>query len=148
MQLRIKRLRPTATIPTRATPGSSGLDLYADFGGFAWLKMEVFPRQHVIIPCGIGVEIPPGYEGQIRPRSGLAARQKVTVLNSPGTLDSDYRGEVQVILMNHDKFDCVIEHGQRIAQLVIAPVAMPDVVEVDELSDTDRGRGGFGSTGD
>lgn len=145
MQLKIKKLRPTATIPTRATPGSAGLDLYADLGGDIHWGIDGECRK--VIPCGISIEIPPGYEGQIRPRSGLAAKHGITVLNSPGTVDSDYRGEIKVILVNHDSWHHNIEHGQRIAQLVISSVAMPEIVEVDELDDTDRGQGGFGSTG-
>ena len=146
MELKIKRLTPTAILPTRATPGSSGLDLYADlirFGGHRFICCD----KHKIIPCGISLEIPAGYEGQIRPRSGLAAKHGITVLNSPGTIDSDYRGEVKVIIVNYDTWHYKINHGDRIAQLVIAPVAQVEVVEVDELSDTERGDGGLGSTG-
>lgn len=105
------------------------------------------PGKRLLIPTGLAIQIPPGYEGQIRPRSGLALEHGVTVLNAPGTLDSDYRGEVGVLLINHGQDDFWIKHGDRIAQLVIAKVERIDVLEVTELDETERGAGGFGSTG-
>lgn len=148
MELKIKRLTPTAILPTRATSGSAGLDLYADIATYYKdRQFFVYGGSRTIASCGISLEIPPGYEGQIRPRSGLAAKHGITVLNSPGTIDSDYRGEVKVIIVNHSSWHYKISHGDRIAQLVIAPVAQVEVIEVDELTDTERGGGGLGSTG-
>lgn len=99
------------------------------------------------IPCGIAIELPCGYEAQIRPRSGLALKNGITVLNTPGTIDADYRGEIQVILINHSKQDFLIERGMRIAQMVIAPVEQAEWVQVEQLSSSQRGAGGFGSSG-
>ena len=138
-------LAPGATAPTRATPGAAGMDLHAYIrhGG----PITVPPGQRVRIRTGVRVAIPPGYEGQVRPRSGLASELGLTVLNSPGTIDSDYRGELRVILVNHGTNDVTIEHGDRIAQLVIAPVPAVELVPADALPPTGRGAGGFGSTG-
>ncbi len=130
-------------LPSYATDGSAGLDLRAAVEKPVVLK----PFQRVLIPTGFIFEIPEGYEGQVRPRSGLALKKGVTVLNSPGTIDSDYRGEVKVILINLGQEEVVIERGERIAQLVIAPVTRAELVEVEEVSQTSRGAGGFGSTG-
>ena len=143
MIVKIKRLnkRGLLPLPSYATPGSAGCDLYASE------KTIVPAGGTAIVPTGIFLEIPEGYEGQVRPRSGLAAKLGVTVLNSPGTIDSDYRGEVKVIMFNTSKFHCELEVGDRIAQLVFAPVAQAEFQVVDELSETDRGSGGFGSTG-
>lgn len=105
------------------------------------------PGQRRLIPTGIFIEIPPGYEGQVRPRSGLALRHGVTMVNGPGTIDADYRGELQVILINHGAEPLTITRGMRIAQLVIAPVTRVEVIEADALSSTQRGAGGFGHTG-
>jgi len=109
--------------------------------------VRVKPLQRVIIPTGIALEIPEGYEGQVRPRSGLALKKGLTVLNAPGTIDADYRGEVKVILVNLGEEEVVIERGERIAQLVITPVVRAELIPVEELSSTERGEGGFGSTG-
>jgi dUTP pyrophosphatase len=144
--LKIRRLHPEAKLPKRMTPGSAGLDLFARLDKPA---MFAFGCRH-LIPTGISVEIPPGYEGQIRPRSGLAAKHGITVLNSPGTIDSDYRGELMVLLVclgENPGNVWSIHDGDRIAQLVIVPVALLPIVEVDETSETERGSGGFGSTG-
>ena len=130
-------------LPSYATDGSAGLDLRAAVEKPVVLK----PFQRVLIPTGFIFEIPEGYEGQVRPRSGLALKKGVTVLNSPGTIDSDYRGEVKVILINLGQEEVVIERGERIAQLVIAPVTRAELVEVEKVSQTSRGAGGFGSTG-
>ncbi|MDZ7756183.1 MAG: dUTP diphosphatase [Rhodohalobacter sp.] len=105
------------------------------------------PGERTMIPTGLQMALPEGYEAQIRPRSGLAIKNGITMLNTPGTIDADYRGEVKVIAINHGEDDFEISHGDRIAQMVIAPVTQFPVVEVDELDETDRGEGGFGSTG-
>ena len=109
--------------------------------------MVLAPGSHAIIPTGFAIALPPGYEAQVRPRSGLAAKNGVTVLNSPGTIDADYRGEVGVILINHGKEPFTVTRGMRIAQLVVAPVSTVHWHETDELPTTERGAGGFGSTG-
>lgn len=139
--LKTKRLHPNAKLPTRASPGSAGLDLYAVED--VWLP----GHRSKMVATGIAIELPTGHEGQIRPRSGLASKHQITVCNSPGTIDSDFRAEIKVILINHSDEQYQIHAGDRIAQLVIAPVTMADVIEVDALSDTERGQGGFGSSG-
>lgn len=121
--------------------GSSGMDLRADHGG------RIPPGKWQVIKTGIHLEIPYGYEAQVRPRSGLAAKHGVTVLNSPGTIDADFRGEIGVILINHGDDDFFYERGDRIAQLVFAPVSHAELYLVEELHDTPRGANGFGSTG-
>lgn len=129
-------------LPRYATDGAAGIDLY-----YAGVDTFLDPWAWRAFDTGIEVEIPAGHEGQIRPRSGMAYVGGVTVLNAPGTIDSDYRGEVQVILINHGDRRVPIRHGHRIAQLVIAPVTRVHIVEVDNVSDTARGDGRFGSTG-
>ncbi len=123
--------------------GASGIDLRAAIDG----PIELAPFEWKAIPTGIALSIPPGFEGQVRPRSGLALKHGVTLLNSPGTIDSDYRGEIKVILINLSRTTYEVQPGERIAQLVFAPVAKADLVEVERLDDTERGEGGFGSTG-
>ena len=130
-------------LPARATAGSAGLDLYAAVESELWLA----PGARRRVPTGYKLALPPGFEGQVRPRSGLASRDGVTVANAPGTLDSDYRGELQVILVNLSERPFRIRRGERIAQLVVAPVAKVELVEIAELDATPRGEGGFGSTG-
>ena len=120
------------------------MDLHACLPGSG---LHLMDDMAVLVPTGLAVEVPHGFEAQIRPRSGLAAKQHITVLNTPGTVDADYRGEVKVLLINFGPQAVEIRHGDRIAQLVIAPVAHAEVVETAELSDTQRGAGGFGSTG-
>lgn len=143
MQVKIKRLTPEAKIPTYCTSGSSGADIYAVCD-----KDEVlYPGQHKLISTGIAIEIPTGYEVQIRPRSGLAAKNGITVLNTPGTIDSDYRGEIKVCLINHSSDSFTITSGMRIAQMVVAPTIQADFMENTDLEETQRGNGGFGSTG-
>ena len=132
---------PPVDLPAYATAGSSGMDIRA-----AEEKI-IRPSETVLIPTGFQIEIPPGFEAQVRPRSGLAARSNIGVLNSPGTIDADYRGEVKVILTNFGKEEFVVRRGDRIAQLVIAPVVRATLVESDNLDDTQRGGGGFGHTG-
>ncbi|MGJ8527275.1 dUTP diphosphatase [Maritalea sp.] len=131
--------------PFQATAGAAGLDLSAAVP--AHEPMIIAPGDHDIVPTGFALGLPDGYEAQIRPRSGLAAKHAVTTLNAPGTIDADYRGEVHVILINHGKQDFVINRGDRIAQMVIAPVPRIAMIETNSLDKTDRGAGGFGSTG-
>lgn len=142
-RVQFKKLRPDAIVPKYMTPGAAGLDLSAAIDE----PIELQPGERKMISTGLAVAIPPGFEGSVRPRSGLARDHGVTLVNSPGTVDSDYRGVVAVILINHGASIVTIRAGDRIAQMVIAPVAHADVVEVDELSETARGAGGFGSTG-
>ena len=130
-------------LPAYASAGSAGLDLRAAIE----VEQIVPAGERVQIPTGLILEIPPGWEGQVRPRSGLALRHGVTLLNTPGTIDSDYRGEVKVILVNLGREDFRVSRGDRIAQLVVAPVSRVVVEEADSLASTDRGDGGFGSTG-
>lgn len=141
--MKVKKMSETALLPTRATPGSAGFDLYADFPRTVWLGSG----DRLLVPTGIAIELPEDFEGQIRPRSGLAQRHGVTVLNAPGTIDADYRGEIGVLLINHGRVAFPIAPGDRIAQLVIARVTAPGFEVVDELSPTNRGAGGYGSTG-
>jgi dUTP pyrophosphatase len=128
-------------LPAYQTPGSAGLDLCAD------APFELLPMARKLVPTGLAIEIPPGFEGQVRPRSGLATKHGITLLNSPGTIDSDYRGEVQVCLVNLSDQPFRANRGERIAQLVIAPVTQAALTEVHELAPSERGVGGFGSTG-
>jgi dUTP pyrophosphatase len=144
--LQILRLRADAVIPQRATHGAAGLDLAAALDA----PLVLAPGAYARVPTGLAIALPSGFEGQVRPRSGLAAKHGVTVLNAPGTIDEDYRGELQVILVNHGKEPFRIAHGERIAQLVVAAVARVTVAEVaspEEFSVTERGDRGFGSTG-
>ena len=131
-------------MPAYETANSAGMDLRAYLPDG---ELVIKPMQRILVPTGLFMEIPVGYEGQVRPSSGLAIKSGITVLNSPGTIDADYRGEVKVILVNLSDTDFVIKSGDRIAQLVIAKHEQPDVVEVQTLSETERGAGGFGHTG-
>lgn len=143
--VKVRRVRQsTWPLPKYQTPQSAGLDLIADLTEDS---VALEPGERRLIPTGLALELPPGFEGQVRPRSGLALKQGITCLNSPGTIDADYRGEVGVILINHSKERVVLNRGERIAQLVIAPVVQANLIEVAQLSDTARGEGGFGSTG-
>ena len=146
MKIRIARVGSHANgipLPAYATSGSSGMDLYAAVEVDCVLKTN----ETMLIPTGFQVEIPSGYEAQVRPRSGLAIKYRVTVLNTPGTIDSDYRGEVKVILTNFGQEPFVIRRGDRIAQLVICPVLRAEWEEVNSIDETSRGSGGFGHTG-
>lgn len=143
MRLKVRRLRADAELPRYMTPHAAGMDLCAALDA----PLTLDPGARALIATGIAVEIDAGYEGQVRPRSGLAVAQGVTVLNAPGTIDSDYRGEVKVALVNLGTEAALIESGARIAQLVIAPVAQATIEEVAELAPTQRGAGGFGHTG-
>ena len=139
----IKRLSPKVELPKYKTQGSSGLDLMA----FIEKSITLNPKESVLVPTGISVAIAEDLEIQIRPRSGLAAKSNISVLNTPGTIDSDYRGEIKVILFNHSNNEFIINNKDRIAQMVLAPIIKAEFEEVDELPDTTRGEGGFGSTG-
>jgi dUTP pyrophosphatase len=142
--LRVRRVAqrgPPLELPRYETAGAAGLDLRADEA------FTLLPGERRTVPTGLAVEIPAGHEGQVRPRSGLAARHGVGVLNGPGTIDSDYRGEVAVVLVNHGRDPVPFARGDRIAQLVVAPVTRVEVSLVEELGETGRGGGGFGSTG-
>lgn len=141
--IKIKKLSDTATIPQYATSGAAGLDLVANIEN----DIVLAPGARKAIPTGIAISLPIGYEAQVRPRSGLALKNGITVLNSPGTIDSDYRGEVCVILANLSDVDFIVSHGMRIAQMVIARHETITWQEVSSLEDTERGSGGFGSTG-
>ncbi|MBP9086765.1 MAG: dUTP diphosphatase [Kofleriaceae bacterium] len=143
MLLKIRKLRETAVVPTYGTAAAAGLDLSADLPA----AIVLAPGARVGVGTGVALQLPAGYEAQVRPRSGLARDHGVTVLNAPGTIDADYRGEVIVLLVNLGSEPIEIRSGMRIAQMVIAPVAHVHLELVTELSETDRGAGGFGSTG-
>ena len=132
-------------LPAYQSAHAAGVDLLAAVPEDAPMILE--PGKHALIPTGLTIALPPGYEAQVRPRSGLAAKHGVTVLNAPGTVDADYRGEIGVLLINHGEAPFPIRRGERIAQMVIAPVARAELVPAVSLSATDRGSGGFGSTG-
>ena len=132
-------------LPSYESPGAAGMDLRAAVEADAPVVLE--PGARAAIPTGLAIALPEGYEGQVRPRSGLALRDGVTTLNTPGTIDADYRGEVKVILINHGGERVTIRRGDRIAQLIVAPVAQAACLEVESLDETGRGAGGFGSTG-
>ncbi len=135
--------RSSAPLPRYETPGSAGLDLRAHLE--APLRLQ--PLERSLVPTGLFIELPAGYEAQVRPRSGLAIRKGLSLVNAPGTIDSDYRGEIKVILINLSGEEQVVEPGERIAQMVIARYERIEWEEVDSLSETERGTGGFGSTG-
>ena len=143
VKILIKKTNKEAITPSYKTDGSSGVDLSA----FLKKKVVIKPNSLALIPTGLQVAIPVELEIQIRPRSGLAAKDSISVLNSPGTIDSDYRGELKIILFNHSKKDFIINNGDRIAQMVLVPILKMEFEEVDSLPDTVRGYGGFGSTG-
>lgn len=140
-KLKVKKLRPEAVVPQYQTPDAAGLDLVG------LNEVTIPPGYRGVIETGLAIELPRGWEAQVRPRSGLALKQGITVLNSPGTIDSDYRGEVKVIVINHGLGTVHLKAGERVAQLVVARAPQALVSEVQELSETNRGAGGFGSTG-
>ena len=144
MQIRFLKKHPDAVMPQYATPGASGLDLHARIPHDIYLQ----PGVRFTCPVGIGIELPEGFSAYVCPRSGMAKNHGVTVLNAPGVVDSDFRGEICAILINHGDQAYKIEPNQRIAQLVIAPVIRVELVQDGELTETERGDGGFGSTGD
>jgi len=141
LQLHVKRLTPTATLPARATENASCFDVCADLDGV------IHPGERMLVKTGLAVAVPPGFEVQVRSRSGLALKQGVAVLNAPGTVDADYRGEVGVILMNHGREPFAFKRGDRVAQIGVYRVEMCAAVEVEVLESTARGAGGFGHTG-
>ena len=141
--LQFKRLDPRAVLPAYQSAQASGLDLQAVLDR----EIKILSGEIVLVSCGFAMSIPAGWEPQVRPRSGLASRHGISIPNTPGTIDSDYRGEVKVPLINLGRGDFTVEPGMRIAQMVVAPVARVLVEEVQDLGDTDRGVGGFGSTG-
>lgn len=141
MQVKVLKIHPEATVPQYATAGASGLDLHARIPHEIYLQ----PGVRYACPTGIGIELPDGFEAQVRPRSGMARNNGITVLNAPGTIDSDYVSEILVVLINHSDTAFKIEPNMRIAQMVIAPVIRVSLEQVDSLTET--GRGGFGSTG-
>jgi len=141
--LELRRLRPSAVLPAYQTELAAGLDLSADLDAPVTLE----PGAIALIPCGFAMALPPGFEAQVRPRSGLATKHGISMPNAPGTIDADYRGEVKVPLINLGRAAFVVEHGTRIAQMVIARVERAQVKEVERLTETARGSGGFGSTG-
>tara|TARA_Y100001935_G_C17244362_1_gene477453 strand:- start:705 stop:1145 length:441 start_codon:yes stop_codon:yes gene_type:complete len=142
-EILIKRLSKNINLPRYETEGASGMDLSA----FIDSPVNIEPGKISIIPTGISISVPKNYEIQIRPRSGLAAKNQISVLNTPGTIDSDYRGEVKVILINLSNKTFVVENGVRIAQMVLCPITKAKIKEVSNLEKTNRGSGGFGSTG-
>ena len=139
----IKKLNPDVELPVYKTSGASGMDLMAFIEG----QIKIQPNCSHLVPTGLSMAFSEDYEVQIRPRSGLAAKNGITVLNTPGTIDSDYRGEIRIILFNHGKVDFVINNRDRIAQMILTPVIKMELEETDNLPDTLRGEGGFGSTG-
>ena len=142
-EILIKRLSKNIPLPKYETDGSSGMDIAADVNE----NIEIKPGKSEIIPTGLAISIPKNFEIQIRPRSGLAAKKSISVLNTPGTIDADYRGELKVILINLGTKSFFVENGARIAQMVLCPVVKANLKEVKILEDTERGSGGFGSTG-
>ena len=143
VQILVKKFDKNVKLPTYKTSGSSGMDLMAHIKN----KKTINPGKTLIIPTGIAVKIPKDYEIQIRPRSGLAAKKGISILNTPGTVDSDYRGEIKIILINFSKKSFIVKSGDRIAQMILCPVAKGKIKEVKNLPRTVRGKGGFGSTG-
>jgi len=164
LTIKVKKLHNDAKLPVFSTGGAAGADLHAYIprdGNELYMRsmnedgsqsdrgpfVRIYPGEHKVIGCGIAIEVPPGYEAQVRPRSGLAAKFGISIVNSPGTIDSDYRGEIGAIIINHGVEPFVVETGDRIAQLVVAPIPKITYIEANELTDTKRGDGRFGSTG-
>ena len=141
LKLKVQKIHNEAIIPNYAHQGDAGLDLYSVE------EVKINPSETALITTGIKIELPPQTEAQVRPRSGLALKHGITVLNTPGTIDEGYRGEVGVVLINHGKETFIVEKGMKIAQMVVKPVWYVEVDEVEELSETERAEGGFGSTG-
>ena len=139
----IKKLNPEAKLPNYKTKGSSGMDLMACLDK----SIIIFPGKSALVPTGLSIAIPDDTEVQIRPRSGLAAKSNISVLNTPGTIDSDYRGEIKIILFNHGDSEFVVNNNDRVAQMILVPILKIEFEEVKELPNTIRGSGGFGSTG-
>ena len=139
----IKKLNPSAQLPSYKTSGASGMDLMACIEK----TINLEPGKSCLVPTGLSVAFPKEYEIQIRPRSGLAAKNNISVLNTPGTIDSDYRGELKIILFNHSKVNFTINNNDRVAQMILTPIIKMELEESDKLPDSIRGEGGFGSTG-
>ncbi len=139
----VKKLNPNVQLPAYKTSGASGMDLMA----FINQPIKIAPKSSCIIPTGLSIAFSEDYEIQIRPRSGLAAKNNITVLNTPGTIDSDYRGEIKIILFNHGDEEFIINNKDRVAQMILTPVIKMDLEENNNLPDSIRGKGGFGSTG-
>ena len=139
----IKKLNPDVELPVYKTNGASGMDLMA----FIEEPIKILPNSSYLIPTGLSMAFSEDYEVQIRPRSGLAAKNNITVLNTPGTIDSDYRGEIKIILFNHGEEDFIINNKDRVAQMLLTPIIKMELEEIENLPDTLRGEGGFGSTG-
>ena len=139
----IKKLNPDVELPVYKTSGASGMDLMA----FLEEPIRIAPNRSHLVPTGLSMAFSEDYEIQIRPRSGLAAKNNITVLNTPGTIDSDYRGEIKIILFNHGKIDFIINNKDRVAQMILTPIVKMELEETDNLPDSLRGEGGFGSTG-
>ena len=143
LEIKVKKLRQEAIFPVYMTEHAAGMDLFSGMEK----SVVLAPGERTLIPTGLAMEIPCGYEGQVRPRSGLALKKGLSLVNSPGTIDADYRGEVGVIVINHGNETVEIQPGDRIAQLIIAPVTRAHLVEVQDLADSGRSTGGFGHTG-
>ncbi|MGZ6176123.1 MAG: dUTP diphosphatase [Candidatus Binataceae bacterium] len=142
--IKLRRVRPSSLpLPRYQSADAAGMDLIADIEA----SLEIVPMGRAAVPTGIAMEIPPGFEGQVRPRSGRALEDGLTLINSPGTVDADYRGEIKVLLVNLGSAPIAVRRGDRVAQLVIAPVARAELIEVAELGPSSRGSGGFGHTG-
>ena len=139
----IKKIHKSVNLPIYKTQGASGMDLMAYLSS----PLILGPQESVLVPTGISVAFSDDYEIQIRPRSGLAAKNKISVLNAPGTIDSDYRGEIKIILFNHGKNDFIINNEDRVAQMILTPIVKMELEEIENLPDSVRGKGGFGSTG-
>ena len=139
----IKKLNPSVQLPSYKTKGASGMDLMA----YLEKPINLEPGESCLIPTGLAVAFPKDYEIQIRPRSGLAVKNNISVLNTPGTIDSDYRGEIKVVIFNHGDKEFIVNNGDRIAQMILAPVKKIELEETNDLPETVRGEGGFGSTG-
>jgi dUTP pyrophosphatase len=139
----VKRLNPEVELPAYKTSGASGMDLMA----FVDRPIKIAPKSSCLVPTGLAIAFSEDYEIQIRPRSGLAVKNNITVLNTPGTIDSDYRGEIKIILFNHGNEEFIINNKDRVAQMILSPVIKMNLEEADDLPDSIRGEGGFGSTG-
>jgi dUTP pyrophosphatase len=142
-QVRVKKLHPESRIPKYMTEHAAGMDICALLDAAVIIE----PGERCLIPTGLALAIPAGYEVQVRPRSGLAIKHGIALVNSPGTIDADYRGEIAIILINHGTESFTIRSGDRIAQIIVAPICQAELIEVEELSETVRGTGGFGHTG-
>lgn len=143
IEVKVKKLHPSAVVPNYMTEHAAGMDLCTVVDE----PVVLAPGERTLLPTGLAMEIPPGFEGQVRPRSGLALKQGISLVNSPGTIDADYRGEIGIIVINHGTAPVEFKAGDRVAQLIIAPVTQASLMEVEELNDTHRSSGGFGHTG-